>query len=122
MPFRTFKLRGERVLARVDDAGAPVPGPDGRVEILYKPGGKLYRAGARNLEPDPGGRSYTDGEAENLRVTVADKGPGISPELAKRLGRVFVTTKPPETGNGIGLFLTNVTVSSPVFAPLSVLK
>jgi two-component system sensor histidine kinase RegB len=50
-------------------------------------------------------------DLESLHVQVADKGDGISPELAQRLGRVFVTTKPPETGNGIGLFLTNVTVS-----------
>lgn len=50
-------------------------------------------------------------DAESLHVQVTDKGEGISPELAERLGRVFVTTRPPETGNGIGLFLTNVTVS-----------
>lgn len=50
-------------------------------------------------------------DAENLLVQVADKGDGISPELAERLGRVFVTTKPAAAGHGIGLFLTNVTVS-----------
>jgi ribonuclease HI len=33
------------------------------VEILYKPGGKVYRAGARNLEPDPEPRTISDGEA-----------------------------------------------------------
>jgi two-component system, sensor histidine kinase RegB len=48
---------------------------------------------------------------QHLVVQVADKGDGISPELADRLGRVFVTTKPPDTGSGIGLFLTNVTVN-----------
>lgn len=43
-------LRGQRVLAKCDDAGAPQPGEDGRVEIRYKPGdGRAYRAGLRNL-------------------------------------------------------------------------
>jgi two-component system sensor histidine kinase RegB len=50
-------------------------------------------------------------DARDLVVRVCDKGPGISPELATRLGRVFVTTKPPDAGNGIGLFLTNVTIT-----------
>jgi ribonuclease HI len=63
VPFRTFKLRGERVLVRVDESGAPLASADGRVDILYKPGGKLYRAGARNLTPDAEGRGYTDAEA-----------------------------------------------------------
>ena len=45
-------LRGQRVLAKCDDAGAPQPGEDGRVEIRYKPGdGREYRAGLRNLGP-----------------------------------------------------------------------
>jgi two-component system sensor histidine kinase RegB len=50
-------------------------------------------------------------DAHNLVVRVCDKGPGISPDVAARLGRVFVTTKPPDAGNGIGLFLTNVTIT-----------
>jgi ribonuclease HI len=63
MPFRTFRLRGEKILARVGADGAPLSGSDGRVDILYKPGGKLYRAGARNLEVVPDARDYTDAEA-----------------------------------------------------------
>jgi two-component system sensor histidine kinase RegB len=50
-------------------------------------------------------------DGHELVVRVADKGTGISPELAEQLGRVFVTTKPPDAGNGIGLFLTNVTIN-----------
>lgn len=43
-------LRGQRVLAKCDDAGAPQPAEDGRVEIRYKPGdSRAYRAGVRNL-------------------------------------------------------------------------
>jgi ribonuclease HI len=52
------KLRNEIVYVRVDGQGKPVPGPDGRVDIRYKPSAaaKVYRAALRNLEPtgDPG--------------------------------------------------------------------
>jgi ribonuclease HI len=43
--------------------GALSPGGDGRVDILYKKGGKVYRAAARNLEPDPEGETWSDQEA-----------------------------------------------------------
>lgn len=49
--------------------------------------------------------------AETLTIRVRDRGPGISPELAARLGKVLVSTKAPESGTGLGLFLTNVTMS-----------
>src|SRR6185312_9402796 len=47
-----MNLRGSRVLARVDEGGALVPGSDGRVEVRYRAGeSKPYRAAPRNLEP-----------------------------------------------------------------------
>ncbi|HEY5761732.1 MAG TPA: ATP-binding protein [Rhodocyclaceae bacterium] len=46
-----------------------------------------------------------------LVIRVLDRGPGISPALAERLGKVLVSTKAPDAGNGLGLFLTNVTMS-----------
>ena len=50
-----MKLKGARVLARVNDQGELVKGPDGRVEVRYKPGdSRAYRAGERNLEPAEG--------------------------------------------------------------------
>ncbi|HWN68902.1 MAG TPA: ribonuclease H [Haliangium sp.] len=52
------KLRNEIVYVRVDGDGKPAPGPDGRVDVRYKPSAaaKVYRAALRNLEPtdDPG--------------------------------------------------------------------
>lgn len=50
-------------------------------------------------------------DARELLVRVTDRGPGISPDVAAMLGTVLVTTKPPEAGKGLGLFLTNVTVN-----------
>jgi ribonuclease HI len=57
-------LRGERVYVRVDASGEPVAESDGRVDIVYKPGGKIYRAGARNLGADPDPKTIADGDAE----------------------------------------------------------
>src|SRR5262245_14197759 len=55
-------LRGDRVWIKVGPAGEPVAGSDGRVDILYKRGGKVYRAALRNLEPDPAPSDLPDGE------------------------------------------------------------
>ena len=60
------RLRGERVYVKLNVRGEPAAGPDGRVEIIYKPGGKVYRAGARNLEADP----------EPVKLSDADAAPG----------------------------------------------
>lgn len=55
VPWKTMMLRGSRVLARCDERGEPIAGPDGRVEIRYKPKDtRAYRAGKRNLDPVPG--------------------------------------------------------------------
>jgi len=45
-----------------------------------------------------------------LVLEVADRGPGISTELAERLGRPFVSTKGQAQGMGIGLFLAKTAV------------
>jgi len=48
---------------------------------------------------------WTNGE---LSLTVADRGPGLTPELAEQVGENFASTKP--SGMGLGLFLTFATV------------
>jgi two-component system sensor histidine kinase RegB len=42
-----------------------------------------------------------------LTIRVTDRGPGLAPEVADKLGNEFVSTK--ATGCGLGLFLTRVT-------------
>ena len=41
VPWHSRILRGERVYVKVNPRGEPAAGPDGRVEIVYKPGGKV---------------------------------------------------------------------------------
>ncbi|MBO9601222.1 MAG: PAS domain S-box protein [Novosphingobium sp.] len=45
-----------------------------------------------------------------IRVTVSDRGPGISPEVAKRLFQPFVSTK--DSGMGLGLSICHTIVTS----------
>ncbi len=49
-------------------------------------------------------------DTESLRLTIADRGSGISPDHVEKLGRAFFTTKPPGQGTGLGLVLTASTV------------
>jgi ribonuclease HI len=67
-------LRGTRVWMQSDEAGNPLPGSDERVEILYKPGGKPYRASLRNLASVADARPVTD-EALAARAAVEDDAP-----------------------------------------------
>ncbi len=41
-----------------------------------------------------------------VRIEVHDRGAGLSPEIRRRLGEPFYTTKEPGQGMGLGLFLT----------------
>ena len=45
------------------------------------------------------------------RLSVADTGGGISPTLLPRLFSPFVTTKPPEHGTGLGLWISRSLVA-----------
>lgn len=44
-------------------------------------------------------------DGERLVLEVRDDGPGLSPEVAARLGEPFFTTRPPGQGMGLGVFL-----------------
>lgn len=49
--------------------------------------------------------------ARELRLRIADHGPGVPPEIAARLGSEVVSSKLPSEGRGVGLFLSQVTVA-----------
>jgi len=46
---------------------------------------------------------------DTLYVCILDRGPGISEDIAKKIGKPFVSTK--RKGLGLGLFLSNATMS-----------
>jgi ribonuclease HI len=80
VPWIRKRLRGARVWVRSDDRGEPIAGSDGRVDVLYQKGGKVYRAAARNLSADDDPQVISDEQAA----------PGAPAEQA------------PATGNGHG--------------------
>ena len=47
-------------------------------------------------------------DAETLRVSVQDQGPGVAPDVLRHAGEPFFTTKDPGRGLGLGLFLARV--------------
>ncbi len=67
-------LRGTRVWMQSDESGNPLTGSDERVEILYKPGGKPYRASVRNLDTVADAKPLTD-DALAARATETDEKP-----------------------------------------------
>jgi len=49
-------------------------------------------------------------DSKQLLIEIRDRGPGISDAVAARAGEAFFTTKSPEHGLGIGLFLANASI------------
>jgi two-component system NtrC family sensor kinase len=55
-------------------------------------------------------RKWSDVGVRGLRFSLADNGPGISPDVRRRLGEPFFTTKGQE-GTGLGLWVTRSILS-----------
>jgi two-component system sensor histidine kinase RegB len=49
--------------------------------------------------------------ATETQIDVLDRGPGITPEVLAKLGHSVVTTKPAQFGNGVGVYLANMTIT-----------
>ncbi|TWU00036.1 Sensor histidine kinase RegB [Botrimarina colliarenosi] len=63
-------------------------------------------------EVDPAGRVVLCGDrlANTLRLSIADRGPGMPAEVLTRASEPFFTTKAPGSGMGLGLFLARSVV------------
>lgn len=62
----------------------------------------------------PGGRVrlLVSREPDRLLIHVQDEGEGLRPEVLRRAGEPFFTTKPPGQGTGLGLFFARSVVRS----------
>lgn len=106
MPWVEALLRGQKVLARVDDKGAFVD-DGGRVEIRYKPqDGRAYRAAKANLERPADARTFkddhcADGEAVPSKEArkAERKSIAASKHEAPRAGEITVYTDGACSGN-----------------------
>ncbi len=76
-------LRGTKVLARCDAQGQLVSGPEGRIEIRYKPQDtRAYHAGRSNLEPIAGAELL--GDESCAAATTASSAPSKKAAAAKQ--------------------------------------
>ncbi len=96
---------------KINPRGEPAAGPDGRVEIRYKQGGKIYRAGSRNLEVDPKAEAISDGDASGPGgdAPAAANGEPAVPSGALPKDALIVYTDGACTGNpgpmGVGVVI-----------------
>ncbi len=86
VPWHSRLLRGERVYVKVNARGEPAAGPDGRVDIVYKPGGKVYRAGSRNLADDPDPKIIGDVDVAVAEPPAAASHHGAAPRSSAHHG------------------------------------
>jgi len=49
-------------------------------------------------------------DERELRIRICDRGAGILPEAADKIGRTFFTTKPAGQGSGVGLVLSRTII------------
>jgi PAS domain S-box-containing protein len=104
------KLRNKQITTTVAvDAEVQVCGKDGELRQALlnltansidasRIGGQLWFRARR-------ARNWRNGLAEGVRITVADNGSGMSPDVRQRIFVPFFTTKP-GSGTGIGLWVT----------------
>lgn len=95
------RLRGAKVWMLADEQGQPQCGPDNRVEIVYRPGGKAYRAAVNNLQEATGAPVVADEEmramaaAEQQAEKIPEKSPSLGLDLpslpAHSMVRVVLT-------------------------------
>ncbi len=78
MPWVARRLRGAKVFVACDQNGEPTVGPDGRVDMLYRSGGKIYRAAGRNLTPDEEAGLRTDEDMKPAGRAEEDSGSAAS--------------------------------------------
>jgi ribonuclease HI len=108
MPWVSRLLRGDRVWVKAGPSGEPAAGADGRVDILYKRGGKTYRAALRNLDPDPNPIALPDEEAAPGEAAPQK---AAAPRAAPPRDAVIVYTDGACTGNpgpmGIGVVIVD---------------
>jgi len=51
---------------------------------------------------------WHEGSFEGVAFIIRDQGQGIAPDIMKRLGEPFLTTKPPGQGMGLGLYIVRL--------------
>jgi ribonuclease HI len=105
MPWIEAKLRGQKVYARARSDGT-LAADGGRVEIRYKPNdGRAYRAGAANLEVEPGSPLLPDetcvpaDAAQPAQPATSSRGGGVAAPPTQKTDRWIAYTDGACSGN-----------------------
>jgi two-component system, sensor histidine kinase RegB len=106
--FRT-RRPGVAVTLAVDSSG---PAPGIRHDIALRQAILALLGNAADVSP-LWVELHASWDDEYVTVAVLDRGPGIPPHVAKRVGKIFFTTKPAGSGagTGLGLALAHTAVS-----------
>jgi signal transduction histidine kinase len=99
-------LKGVRVDKRVDPE-LRIEGFAGQIDQVLM---NLVTNAAQAIGDRPGGGTINitaDGDPERVVLTVADDGPGMSPEILTRIFDPFFTTKDVGEGSGLGLSIVH---------------
>jgi PAS domain S-box len=91
----TLRLCDDRAVARIDPAQFEAT----LLNLIVNAVDASAEGGEIELET----QLCTLSAGEYLRMSVADRGHGMSPDVAKRIFEPFFTTKPPGKGTGLGL-------------------
>jgi CheY-like chemotaxis protein/anti-sigma regulatory factor (Ser/Thr protein kinase) len=100
-----FQVDNVVVHLHLDDQVPPLWGEPHQVQQVLL---NLLTNAQQALRAAPGVREVIlttqyDSAQDRITLTVADTGPGVSPELQARIFEPFFTTKPPGVGTGLGL-------------------
>jgi two-component system NtrC family sensor kinase len=100
-----FQVDNVVVHLHLDDQVPPLWGDPHQVQQVLL---NLLTNAQQALRTAPGVREVIlttqyDSAQDRITLTVADTGPGVSPELQARIFEPFFTTKPPGVGTGLGL-------------------
>ena len=106
-----------QALSGLPDAARVVVRDDGVDSMLVTPARSLaqaIRAVVKNAIDAAPGTTAIDvdlaDEGSHLRISVRDRGVGMTADVLGRVGEPFYTTKPPDRGMGLGLFLSRTVV------------
>jgi ribonuclease HI len=96
----------------IDEQGQPVSGPDKRVEIIYRLGGKPYRAALKNLEDVPGAVPIREGDTQAMEPAGDSAGHALlSPSPS--LPGIHVAKKAPQLPEAIHVYTDGACTGNP---------
>ena len=100
-PVLVDATRVRDALSNVFANAVEAAGPDGHLRIRIAAEDAPFLVAAPLAERLPGLRGYGEGHGPRVRIEIGDDGPGMTPDVLRRIFHPFFTTK--ERGSGLGV-------------------